>query len=282
MISGSSYGLRGILNTLIKLTASPNKYAWSLYLINAFTLVRNVYTKKNMTVGELMTEFNVDCINLLSAIDAYAATYKRPSKPIICMYFPEYDSIPSLFCRPRDKFPIEYGMYHTVKTIMLRSLIEDNPNNVLNNTLFITSEVPLPYEEHWPHVEVFRDLSKRFPGVSAANAVMISHAPIDYHLRSRLQRFMVLESFTGTLKTFNELKSKVIPIKDEEVPFNKYTHLLYGDSICIKSQLTRKTRAELVALAKEEHWSILPNITIAESLISHNLATKELILDPDV
>ena len=74
------------------------------------------------------------------------------------------------------------------------------------------------------------------------------------------------------IKTVQDEVKKVF--NNENIPFNKYTHLLFGDKWYLKSPLSRKEKQNILAQAEKEHWfiislkdmrtkliNILPNLT---------------------
>jgi hypothetical protein len=83
--------------------------------------------------------------------------------------------------------------------------------------------------------------------------LMVSHAPIDYHIHSKLNGFHLVESHTGQVRTVQELGRKVFK---KDIPFNKYTHACLGDKDYIKSPLSLKQKKDLCTVAEQRHWNI--------------------------
>lgn len=66
---------------------------------------------------------------------------------------------------------------------------------------------------------------------------------MDYHLLLLYRRMMILESFTGELIPPKRLGFKVF--KNNFVPFNSVTHLLFGDPVQLLPRQNGKTARSL-------------------------------------
>ena len=130
----------------------------------------------------------------------------------------------------------------------------------------------------WPHIELLKDLhetkinNQPITDLQYRKVLLISHIPLDFDLYTRFAEFTLLESYTGSLKSVKQFGKKVF--NNENIPFNKYTHLLFGDKWYLKSPLSRKDKQNILAQAEKEHWfiislkdmrtkliNILPNLT---------------------
>lgn len=275
-----SHGIAPILNTLSSLVNLPNKPAWSLYLINVETLIRD-----RKVSGEEGYDSNAalhvlqDCTVLTQYINSYVEHGVKnllKEKPIVCFYLPHYERLPVAYLRPK----LPKG---TEERWQVRAEVEK---------LLRTQGWPLKYDSidvlftiagvkgGWPHKDVWNDLYQYQDGLRFRNTLMVSHVPLDFHLYRVVKGFTILESYTGALKNIKQLGKKVF--SDEIIPFNKYTHLLLGDKWYMKPLLDTKTKRMLRERAAIEHWTLLSDKAILESLAKLRLIPYELYTKPNI
>ena len=87
--------------------------------------------------------------------------------------------------------------------------------------------------------------------------------------------YRLFETYTGKLKDYKDLGHKVFKVP--YVPFNKYTHVLFGDSIHIKPMVVRNTKKAFLDLAFRDKWPILGDERIKSSITQFDPTTKLFI-----
>ena len=107
--------------------------------------------------------------------------------------------------------------------------------------------------------EIMRPTQRRY--------LLISHIPLDFHLQNTLaNKLYILESYTGKIKSSKDLGQKVF--KEDNVPFNQYTHLLFGDKVQIKPMVARKAKQKILNIAKSKKWNSRPTSLILSDIRS--------------
>ena len=86
------------------------------------------------------------------------------------------------------------------------------------------------------------------------NVLMLSNHPVDYHVGSVSHTFRIVRSYTGQIVKYKQLGATVF--KNPNMPFNIYTHALFGDKEDVKCTLSPNDKAQLIQLAEEEEWSL--------------------------
>lgn len=88
---------------------------------------------------------------------------------------------------------------------------------------------------------------------------LLTHTPSDLFWKSSFDRLFLLESYTGTLKTYNAWFTKLNGVdKKTPMPFNPFTLQVFGDNAVFDSQ-PKKVRDELKQLAETKHWTGITN-----------------------
>lgn len=278
MGSNVSYGIAPILNTLVNTTKAFNKPRWDLYLINAETIIRD--RKEEAKINEGYVRSVIYDMQMLSQ---YIAAYNRivhsgmvqQQNPLICFYFPHYNVIPKIYLR--DKFPKGTEDRWKLRDAAITLITKEGvPTNYENTDVIYT----MVGKKSWPHKELFEDLCKQINGIPFRNCLMVSHVPSDFHLYKSIREFTVLESYTGALKMPKQLGKKVF--KDENIPFNKYTHLLLGDKWYLKNLIPTAVRNKIKERAIKEHWTLIPDKAILSSIVSMKLLLPEILTKPDI
>jgi hypothetical protein len=81
--------------------------------------------------------------------------------------------------------------------------------------------------------------------------VMVSHHPVDYHIGHDVRSFRLVRSYTGEVIPYRGLSKSVF--KTDLIPFNIYTHPVFGDKEDIKSRLS-PTKKEILDEAERDEW----------------------------
>ena len=275
-----SYGIAPILGAISDISRKRDRKPWNLYLINIETLIRD-RKDNSATPEQIARNVITDCTVLSQYIATYNNMLRNPNtkiNPVICFYIAHYENIPKKYLR--DKFP---------KGTEERWAIRDRVSKIITDEGFIQSfegtDILFTIEDGkkaWCHKSLIQSLASKYDSIPYRTTLLISHVCSDFHLCRVFKDFTLLESYTGAFKSSKEFGKKVFG--DENVPFNKYTHLLLGDKWYVKLQLDNKSRNILKQTSANNNWSVLPDKTVLEQIINLHLPNiqPELIIRPDI
>ena len=278
--SNCSQGVSGILRTMRSWHNNPvptdaSGTLWNLFLINAATIARNIW-RTGISNEELSQACEQDTRQLLDCISAYASSISNfnSDKVVVCFYFPHYDRLSDTY--KKDKFAISYVRYQEQLLLLKTSII-----NVISGVGLSCPKLDIlicDAESPWAHQSVLSDINGKYKNLKIFNTLLISHIPLDFHLAYNFNSFAIFESFTGNLKHPAQIAKKVF--LDSQIPFNAYTHILLGDNMILKSQLTRKQKSELMNAIKTEHWELLNTAEMLDLMLNRKYCTREILLTP--
>lgn len=269
-----SYGVAPILSTFSNLSTRSSRPQWNLYLINIETIIRDRKDTKTDWKG-IARSVLTDCTGMAQYISAYCRfTLPRNSKdrPVICFYLPHYFNMPKLLLK--DKLPKgteeRWKIIDEVENIIKKEGWQDK----YEETEIIFASVGLE-KNSFAHKDLVRDLSKAHGINNFRKTCMVSHVPMDFHLCRYFDNFHIVESYTGAIKEKKDLGKKVF--KDENLSFNKYLHFLLGDSKYNKQQVSASGKKQIKELAAKNHWNLLPDRHILQSIVNMRLVVEPRI-----
>lgn len=273
-----SYGIAPILTTFSNLSMRANRPSWSLYLINVETLIRD-RKHDNKSIEEIARAVILDCTVMAQYIAAYNQLTSSPrlkQKPLICFYLPHYEKIPHSYLK--EKLPAGTDMRWKIRDVIEKLLSKEGFQESYDETQVLFDVVGK--DGGWPHKNLIRDLVRTYDDIKFRKVLMISHVPLDFHLYRVFSDFTILESYTGALKQQKQFGKKVFG--DELWPFNKYLHLLLGDKWYIRQMIPAAVKKRMKECATKEHWGIIPDRSILESLVKMKIAHPDLFTKPDI
>ena len=274
-----SYGVASILNTFATLSSQARRPAWQIYLINVETLIRNRKENNNSIVSAN------DVLNDMQILQQYISSYNRINlssvqkkyTPYIVFYFPQYKVIPHDYLRVKlpkgteERWKLQDAILDIVRNKSMPEAIDTT------QILYISSGSS---KSVWPHKDLLKDIRSVISGSQYAPCLMISHVPLDFHLYRYFNDFTLLESYTGVLKKCTVFGKKVFG--DDAIPFNKYTHLSFGDKWYMNGLAPFAVRRQIKERALKEHWKLLPDKGILERLINLHFTSTSKLIDPDI
>ena len=274
-----SYGVASILNTFATLSSQARRPAWQIYLINVETLIRNRKENNNSIVSAN------DVLNDMQILQQYISSYNRINlssvqkkyTPYIVFYFPQYKVIPHDYLRTKlpkgteERWKLQDAILDIVRNKSMPASIDTT------QILYISSGSS---KSVWPHKDLLKDIRSVISGSQYAPCLMISHVPLDFHLYRYFNDFTLLESYTGVLKKCTVFGKKVFG--DDAIPFNKYTHLSFGDKWYMNGLASFSVRRQIKERALKEHWKLLPDKGILERLINLHFTSTSKLIDPDI
>lgn len=268
-----SMGMSKILESISvsALIKGDKRQTFDVFIINALTIVRNCYDPKKSN-AQILKDIRKDTNLFMQYVQNYFDEQKENiEKPYVIVYLPEY------------KLKEEYIRPHTEQRAKVLQLAHEffrksctNPFKeiqISGGTAYLmhVGMTTFPHKEIAHHIanigdkNVFKTMQRRY--------LLISNYPIDFHLQNKLgNKLYILESYTGKIKTIGELGEKVFK---DELPFNQYTHLLFGDSVLIKPLVYRKEKKTMLEIAKKNLWTKKPLALILSDIRRVNLVPVE-------
>lgn len=272
IILGGSIGLNKILLNLKEWANSPIHDIWDIYFINLYTVARNVWIK-DIRLDQFMHGIDTDTDMIATYLEAYHTNSLGAKPPIIVFYVPTYEAIPLKYRRECVGNTLEFNnLYDKVRA---RYPVKfSNISRSMASTLFF-----FPCNRNlYPHKELVYAMEEKFFGdftYRSPKVLLLSHCPIDLHLYKRIHNFSLIESYTGQIKKLKDFGTKLV--KDVDVPFNTYTHRLFGDSIHLTPLVSGKQKTLALDVAQKYKWINLTDSEIL-SLMVHKVGVKEALL----
>lgn len=249
-IVGGSIGSNVILYNMRNTASLIQSPRWDLYLINVYTLVRNLYQKGiNQKDIEIALDHEADLY--MTYIHAYTC-FRQTTQSTVFFYAPNYDVVPTSMMREHTGNVAElntlYKKIYNKLPDTLKELTEVRETRKflcrVGNTIF-------------PHKDIVEKLKTIYSGhryYGSIGTVMISHCPIDLHIYKSLPSIQLLDSYTGTVFNVSDFGQKLT--KEVKVPFNTTTHRLFGDGLQLIPLVKGRDRKILVELAQTKNWAI--------------------------
>jgi hypothetical protein len=273
-IYGGSVGINRILGFFRSNAYNDNKYNIRILIVNMFTLFRNVYKKD--TSDAALEELLSTEIRLLSQYyEAYAYAMRTPTyRPILVTYIPDYESaIPKdILHKKSETAKVMHDTYERIMNSNFAKHVLDVSTSGMTAYIVMTSKGIYPVRTIMKFIQENNAMWKLSP---VHNAVLISHCPLDWYLLENNNMIIsVLESYTGNMKFIYDIGERLSG--SIHVPFNKYTHLLFGDKYHIGALVKPKDKKKMIDLAEKNHWTSRPREFIVSDICSH------LQITPDV
>ena len=273
-----SYGIAPILPTFSDLSMKAHRPSWTLYLINVETIIRD-RKQDTKSLEEVARAVLLDCTVMAQYIAAYNSLTLPPQskqQPVICFYLPHYEKLPAAYLK--EKLPAGTDIRWKIRDLIEKILAKDGYQESYESTKVIFDVVGK--NGGWPHKDLLKDLVAMQEGLRFRKTLMVSHIPLDFHLYRVFSEFTILESYTGALKQQKQFGKKVFG--DEVLPFNKYLHLLLGDKWYLKPMVPTAIKKQIKERAIKEHWTVIPDKSILESLINMKLPLPDRFIKPDI
>ena len=265
----NSLGTQKLIDHITDWYGSRSKPIWDTTIINIATIVRN-NIDKNKNNFDIISQVYKDLRNLSSAIYYYLDSLKEVDFPYILLYIPDYSRLPELVRKKLSP--------NEERIMEICSLMEKDIQNKKDGDMITMLSMPIyliqaghsrefPYKQIYQKINSINNSTKEIKKVLTRRYMLISHIAIDYYLFNLIRDIKLLESYTGNIKQQRDLGYKLF--KEESIPFNQYTHSLFGDSTRVKPLASKKKRDELVELAKRTKWFLKTQGEI-KSVISMN------------
>jgi hypothetical protein len=274
-IYGGSVGINRVLGFFRENAYKANKQDIRVLIVNIYTIFRNVY-RKDATDAELSILVGTEISLISQYYEAYTHTMRSPVyQPILLVYIPDYDSaISQSVAHTKSAATVAMDSAYTklVNSNFPKMVQEAHTQYTL--TYFVKTDLGI-----YPHRSILgfvRKFSSAWKLSTTHCAFLVSHCPVDWYLLgSTAVKISLLESYTGNIRSQNELGERLTGSK--HVPFNRYTHRLFGDKYHISSLVKPKDKRALIELAEKNHWVSRPNEAIVADICQHLHISVEII-----
>lgn len=258
-----SYGLAPILNKVVADYTSRRGVIYDYYVVNILTFVRNCF-EATLTDNEILRNVNRDIEIYLYYMTNYISSLSNnQSKSVILLYVPTIYKVHTSYGRKLNKRNTKLQEICNKVTKMLPTKLNDiSRNGVYIFTVSLRSAV-LPYKQIIKYISRLSNTTKNYKG-TYGSMLLFSHCALDFHIHQTFKKLFILESFTGAIKDYKSLGNKVFKV--DTIPFNKYTHLAFGDSIHIDGPLKRNRKKAAIERSISHKWHLKTEIEIRSEL----------------
>lgn len=169
------------------------------------------------------------------------------NNPCVITYHSDYSkSIP----KEVYKAPADSKYYLTMADQMVSTTIVKGNRKVAKQGKVTLIELPINDKFlPWRHIMLeLKDMKNNH------NVLMVSNHPVDYHVGSVSRTFRIVRSYTGDVVKYKKLGQ--IVFKTDTVPFNIFTHSIFGDKEDVKCSLSSNDKNTILNLAEKEEWAL--------------------------
>jgi hypothetical protein len=257
-----SHGTAAIFEKLYKLSSDRKRPTFEYFLINIATLIRNIISSFKTVEPRLVFRYlqlEIEMYNLY--ISQYSIPDTNNSLVInTVFYYPSYANIHEQYIKKPTKS--EKQVNDLLKALYkYQSTTRELYDNIYTNVVTVG-------KHKLPHIELNHHLNTLDMNANYKRFCMVSHVPLDYHFSSYSPKFWLLRSHTGDIVTRDVFGEIVFKYK---VPFNKYTHLIYGDGKYIRSVLSTEQKRKLESIALRDKWKYKTESSIMTYIIKSGL-----------
>lgn len=253
---GCSVPVNRLLGSLKDWAQIDKTSRWGMLLVNAYTVVRNVYAPgKSQT--QIAADFASDMEMFLLYLDAYL-THVTPNGfrlPVV-LYFPSYQAIPQTITRqpsPRDQE--RWAAYQQLASRLSYAGPKLTSEGLRTHRWIVpcgNRTLPAHGLVSWIHSVVQSKMAGSYT-IGAPLGIM-THCAVDLHMHKRVSNFKLWEYFTSAIKTPDQFGTKLQVPSDIPIPFTVLTHRLFGDAIHIKAEVTGRMKTKVLETAKDKSW----------------------------
>lgn len=206
---------------------------------------RQLGIKTDKPAQVLVNEAKTEAIHVVSDICQMFKNNGYIDLPYIVTYHSDYSkSIPNIVYKP----PVESKYYLTRADSFFRTQAISPTRRMSKIGKCVLIELPIRDQFlPWRHIMVeMKEMRNNH------NVLMVSNHPVDYHVGSVSRTFRIARSFVGDIIKYKQLGTVVL--HNSIMPFNIYTHALFGDKEDVKCSLSKNDKDTLLDIAKREEW----------------------------
>ena len=265
---GCSVLLNRLLGSLKQWSTEDKTPRWSLFLMNAATVFRNVYVKGD-TATTIREKFMADMENFTVYLEAYLNIVGgRDTRVPVVLYFPDYSAIPKTIAREAgESGEAATRLYKTVAS----SIAPGAPRLISQGQLTDRWVVPtagrvMPIHTiiSWLHGIVTSGQSGSYKW--GDSVCLMTHCAVDLHGYRRLPNMVLWEYFTSAIKPPSQFWTKLSVPKDKPIPFGIVTHRLFGDAVHIKPLVSGRLKTRVLETADNNAWMRLTDDQIIQKV----------------
>lgn len=274
-IYGGSIGINRILDMFRKRAPIGNNktpaYPWHLYLLNGMTLFENVYEDKH-TKNTIIELIEKDIEMLMIYASSYMSFFTK-DRPTFIIYIPSYGLLPKSEVRsiPESKKK-KWDMYEKVyRDIFQQNRMVQHQNEHGYQWVTKAGTQRLPHKELSRLIQSLppKHYKKRTP------IFLMSHIALDLHMSALVPNITLVERYTGLIKEPKNFGTKLNT--NVSVPFNVYTHRLFGDKHLLHPLLKGKKKKTLEEKIATENWHLKTKTEIRNAILQHTeIASQQL------
>lgn len=266
----NSLGTQSLVDALGRFDPKNDLYIWDTTIINIGTIVRNNLSK-DKTDQEIIKGTLSDLSTISTSIYHYLKDNRIADTPYMVLFIPNYIRLNPLFKRKLS--PSE----ERVEKILSRLSMEINDKKHGDKRMYFDmpmyfmlagNDVVLPYRHVVDRINVINSETQGIRRVSTRKYMLISNVALDYYLFKLFRNVKLFECFTGLVKEEKELGKKVF--KEDGIPFNLYTHALFGDSTKVKPLVSHGKKSKFIELAHKERWGLKQDTSIRSSIVMYD------------
>ena len=262
-----SLGTQSLLDAITRFDPKKEIYNWDTTIINIGTIVRNNLHKDKSDTRIIQETLN-DISALITNIYYYLKNNQVGDSPYIILFIPDYRKLIPLFRRKLS--PNEERVESILKK--LTNEIQDKKHgdkqmyfDMPVYFILAGNDIAMPYRHVFDKINVINGEIKSIKRVMTRKYLLISNVALDYYLFRCFRNVKLFECFTGLIKEERELGKKVF--KEDGIPFNLYTHVLFGDTTKVKPLVSRNVKAQFIELAHKQKWVLKDDTSIRSSII---------------
>lgn len=265
-----SHGSAAILAKLYDLSSSRLRPVFEHYLINVSTLIRNCISSfKIEKPKEILELLRTEVAQYNLYLSQYCLPDTQAAIPVnVFYYYPSYTLLPDKYLKNLTTMD---RTINSVQTEVARFFYK-NSEHYEN----LKIHVDVVGKRRLPHLEVLKAIKHLDLNADYRRTLMISHIPVDYHYSNFVPKFTLMRSHTAELTTRDKFGKMVFKY---EVPFNRYTHLLFGDGKLIRPILSSQQKKKLEEVAIQRKWKFKTEHTIYEYIVKTGLAPSGYFKD---
>lgn len=253
---GCSVPLNRLLGSLKEWATQDTTPRWSLFFVNAATVVRNVFND-SITYDQMRHDFASDMEQFTLYLDAYLS-HMTPSgfRASVVLYFPDYSSIPLAIAREPSPKQIEQSKLYVR---LMKQVAGAGPRLTSEGIRTYRWTVPCAKRTLPAHALVswlHRAVTEKTIGTYRIGdpVALMTHCAVDLHMYRRLSKVTLWEYFTSVIKTPDRFGTKLMVPKGVDVPFTVLTHRLFGDRVHIKPEISGRLKTKLLESALDGRW----------------------------
>ena len=266
-----SVGINRLLGQL-KDWASEDAYPrFSIFLLNVFTMVRNVWFK-DIKLNQVIAACNSEMDMFTTYLEAYLDKVAPPEFQLpVVLYYPLYEAIPSQL---RRKPSPAYERFMSGYQLILRGMSLHAPPQIVHRGYkthrWILPCPPSRLPRHTITPWLKEGVKKKFLGSYKVgdNIYLMTGIPVDLHLCFDFPNVKLWEYYTGTVKEPSDFGSKLNIPKEISVPFTPFTHRVFGDPVSIQGVVEWKPRTDLLKKIAPNKWRMSSDRMKMEDLAS--------------